>query len=57
MRISVWWALDKCSYSATIDRLSISEIELIYEDGLREVYQRDGDIESRISRAQVLKRW
>ena len=54
-RVLVWWTHDNCSYPATINRLSHSEVELIYEDGLRKSYRRDGSISHRISLGEVPK--
>ena len=52
-RVKVWWKSDNCSYGAIINRLSHSEVELIYEDGLRKSYRRDGSISHRISLGEV----
>merc|ERR1719331_1952284 len=52
-RVLVWWTHDNCSYPATINRLSDSEVELIYEDGLRKSYRRDGSISRRMSLGEL----
>merc|ERR1719331_2739875 len=52
-RVLVWWQHDNCSYPATINKLSHSEVELIYEDGLRKSYRRDGSISRRMSLGEL----
>ena len=52
--VKVWWPADNCSYGAVVDKLSSSEIELVYDDGMRKSYPRDEAILSRITVGEVL---
>ena len=52
-QVKVWWPADNCSYGAVVDKLSSSEIELVYDDGMRKSYPRDEAILSRITIGEV----
>ena len=51
--VKVWWPADNCSYGAIVDKVSSTEIELVYDDGMRKSYPRDEAILSRITIGEV----
>ena len=51
--VKVWWPADNCSYGAIVDKVSSTEIELVYDDGTRKSYPRDEAILSRITIGEV----
>lgn len=52
-RVKVWWPVDECHYEATVDKLSNNEVELVYDNGMRQTYPRTAAFLSRIMIAKV----
>ena len=52
--VTIWFKDDEHPYVATVGDVSKSEILLIYEDGSRKRYQREGWIMERILLGEVL---